>query len=140
MSTVPSANTANNGVIAQLKAASDGLLFPSETDAAFTEFLWQGLHDITADKLLVITRNKVGTPVEEITLSHFFDGVTHEADWMAEDEIEEVRRFQDLKSAILDLLTDVRVFRVGAMDVDVYIVGKTASGECAGLSTQVVET
>jgi hypothetical protein len=140
MSTISNANTMEDGVIAQLQEASEGLLFPSEADEPFICFVWQGVRDITLEKLLVITRNKAGTPVEEITLSHLFDGVTNEADWMSEDEIEEVHRFQNLKSTILDLLTEVRVFRVGAMDVDVYIVGKTNSGICAGLQTKVVET
>lgn len=140
MSTVPNANTAESGVIAQLQEACEGLLFPSEVDEPFTCFAWQGVRDITVEKLLVITRNKAGTPVEEITLSHLFDGVTNEADWMSEDEIEEARQFQNLKSTILDLLTDVRVFRIGAMDIDVYIVGKTSNGVCAGLQTKVVET
>jgi hypothetical protein len=130
----------DSGIIAQLQEAAEGLLYPSESDEPFTCFSWQGVRDITVEKLLIITHNKAGTPVEETTLHHFFEGVTNEADWMDEDEIEEARRFQNLKDALLDLLTDIRVFRLGAMDIDVYIVGKTPTGGCAGVQTKVVET
>jgi hypothetical protein len=37
-------------------------------------------------------------------------------------------------------LTDLRVYRVGSTDIDVYILGKHPSGAWLGLKTKVVET
>lgn len=124
----------------QLLEATDGLLYPSETDAVFTFIYWQSLRDLTKEKLLLVTRNKVGTPIEETTLDRFFEGVTREEEWMDDGEHEHVKRFQNLKIVIQDLLSEVKVFRLGAMDIDVYVVGKTLSGVCAGVATKVVET
>ncbi len=95
---------------------------------------------MTKEKLLLVTRNKVGTPIEETTLDRFFEGVTREEEWMDDGEHEHVKRFQNLKIVIQDLLSEVKVFRLGAMDIDVYVVGKTLSGVCAGVATKVVET
>ncbi len=128
------------GILSHLQEASAGLLFPSETDAPFTCFVWDDLHDISVPTLLMKTGNKTGTPVEEISLEQLFSGVTRIAEWMSEDERAEALRFQELQQTLEDLLYDVRVFRIGAMDIDVYVVGITESGVCAGVSTQIVET
>jgi len=37
-------------------------------------------------------------------------------------------------------LTDIKVYRLGERSIDVYIAGKTPSGDLAGLSTKVIET
>lgn len=125
---------------AQLGEVAQGLLFPSETDAPFVFFYWHNVQDITPEKLLLITRNKKGTPVEEVPFQQFFEPVTREAEWMDDEERIITRRFQDMSGALTDLLTNVRVFRVGAMDIDVYIIGKTQHGASAGLCTKIVET
>lgn len=125
---------------AQLEEAANGLLFPSETDAPFIFFYWQNVQEITAEKLLLITRNKKGTPVEEVPFQQFFEPVTREAEWMDDEEQEIARRFHNVQTVISDLLTNIKVFRIGAMDIDVYIVGTTQIGASAGLATKIVET
>ena len=46
----------------------------------------------------------------------------------------------DLLVAIVDHLSDVKVFKVGEVRMTVYVVGTTADGNRAGVKTVVVET
>ncbi len=51
-----------------------------------------------------------------------------------------MKKFQTLVQTLKDNLNEIKVYRIGAIDIDVYIIGKTQSGDLAGLSTKVVET
>jgi hypothetical protein len=39
-----------------------------------------------------------------------------------------------------DNLSDLKVYRLGTIDIDVYLVGRANEGNYAGLYTKVVET
>lgn len=51
-----------------------------------------------------------------------------------------MQKFQTLVTKLKDNLTDIKVYRLGTIDIDVYIVGKTPSGDLAGIFTKVIET
>ena len=51
-----------------------------------------------------------------------------------------MKKFRDLQQTLQDTLSDVKVFRVGETNLDIYVVGKTPEGEWAGLKTEAVET
>jgi hypothetical protein len=54
---------------------------------------------------------------------------------------DEVRgSFLPLFAVLADRLTGVSAFKVGEVNIDVYIVGRAADGQVAGVKTQVVET
>jgi hypothetical protein len=50
------------------------------------------------------------------------------------------RAFVELRDVLKRELTDLRVYRVGQIDMDVFVLGRTKDGELAGLMTSVVET
>ena len=129
-------------LIRQPHEAAKGLLYPSETDAALEPFAWQNINDATfsIDKLLLATRHKINTPVDGLELADFFAPVSRIEEWMDDSEKHTAERFQDLKETLEDLLSDISVYRVGEVNVDVYIVGKTDGGYYAGISTKLVET
>ena len=114
-----------------LKKASKGLRMPSESDAPFTPFVWEGGGDLTPERVLQLAHQPKGTPVEEDTLYDLFRTIPSE----------DLPRFQALKKAIQEQLSGVKVYKVGdEAERDVYIVGKTKEGQLAGLKTSVVET
>ena len=45
-----------------------------------------------------------------------------------------------LQQAVDQRLSGLRVFRIGEVNIDVYVVGRTADGQWAGLKTHSVET
>jgi Nuclease A inhibitor-like protein len=131
-----------DSLMRQLKEATKGLFYPSETDAVLEPFTWQNVKDATfsIDKLLLATRHKLDTPVDGLELADFFAPVNHIEEWMDDSEKVIAERFQDLQETLENLLSDISVYRVGEVNVDVYVVGRTDDGYYAGVSTKLVET
>ncbi len=75
-----------------------------------------------------------------LTVDEFFAIATQEEDWHDQEEREMVQRFQNLVSVLKQNLSQLQVYRVGNIEIDVYIVGVTDGGGLAGLSTKLVET
>jgi len=132
-----------------LEKASDGLLFPSESDFPFVFVQWAGAaancevrepHCVTPEAIATLSGHAAGTAVETVTLDEFFKPVATMQDWFGDDEKAEMKQYQALLAVLKKNLTDVAVYRVGKTDVDAYIVGKTAAGDLAGLSTKLIET
>ncbi len=124
----------------QLGTAANGLLYPSETDAPFIPFAWETMRDFSVDKLLLATRHSRDTPVDGMEPDDFFAPVEHVEEWFDDSERATAERFAALHDTLEDLLTDISVYRVGTVDIDVYVIGKTADGYFAGVSTKLVET
>ena len=90
--------------------------------------------------MLELIGQPAGTRVKVTGLDSFFQEVTQEQDWHDAEEKEEVQKFRQLVEAIKGALADVKVFQVGRVEKDVYIVGRAGSEGWAGLKTRVVET
>lgn len=116
--------------LAALRSASAGLLYPSESDAPFDVFRWEGLATNSA-KEAVVARAGSGDPIEETSLDAFFQGLAGS---------EDAARFQALRREIESSVSHPTVVRVGERKVDVYLIGRTRSGAWAGLHTTSVET
>ncbi len=126
-------------LINQLKSASEGLLWLSESDYPFETVYWENVDDIKS-KLLELTDCTPETKIEVRELDSFFKRVTEEKDWYNDEEMAECKRYQALANLLKTHLTDIKVYRVGEVEVNCYILGKTESGSIAGLSTISVET
>jgi len=124
----------------QLKQASTGLIFGSETDAPFEVIHWPTQEELTPAKLLQLTNHPPDAPVEIVSVDEFFDVANAEEDWHDEEEQETAKRFQNLVNILKQNLSQLQVYRVGSVEIDAYIVGVTDGGEWAGLSTKLVET
>ena len=131
----------SSDVVNQLKAASSGLQFMSESDYSFEAFAWEGQagEPWTSEKVAQHTGHPAGAPVKVLTLVDFFRPATEEEDWFGPEEKESAAKFRNLERTIASLLSDVKVYRVGQIEIDVYIIG-SCGNDCIGLSTKVVET
>lgn len=132
----------NSEFLEQLKKASEGLLFISESEAALEPFQWEdcGNSLLNTETILRKTGRPKDTVVEVVDLDTFFKASTTEQNWQDSEEKAMVKRFQSLVSLLRTHLNDIKVYRLGKRNIDVYIVGKTLKGDLAGLSTKVVET
>jgi hypothetical protein len=122
-----------------LTQASQGLLMPSESEYPFEVFTWKDVVELTPEKILELTHYPPATSIEEVELDYFFRNVAGEKDWHDKIQKENVAKFQNLVQVIKDNLAESRVYRIGTIEVNVYIVGKTNDG-VAGLATKVIET
>lgn len=113
----------------------------SETDAPFEIVHWQNqFNQLTNEQLLKLTGHSDDTSVEIIKVDNFFSAATAEQDWFGEEEKATAKRYQEMVVALKQHLNQLKVYRVGAINIDIYIVGETESGEIIGLATEAVET
>jgi hypothetical protein len=113
----------------------------SESDYPFEVFIWEGKaqETWTPEKVAQHTGHPADTSVKVVTLVDFFRPATEEQDWFGLQEQESAAKFKNLESAIASTLHNVKVYRVGQIEIDVYILG-TCGNDCVGLSTKLVET
>ena len=78
--------------------------------------------------------------VEERTANDFFGRLANGVDPNDPDSIARGLEFAKLKTVIDSQLSDVKVYRFGEIAISTFIVGRTKTGELAGLLTGVVET
>ncbi len=114
--------------LTEIETAIIGLTYPSETDAPFDLFRWPAGPD-PRNQILAHAGNK--HPIEEIPVDVFFSEL---------DESEDAARYRQLRQVLGSHLTGLKVFRVGSIRIDVYLIGQTPSGSWAGLHTISVET
>src|SRR3954452_16616985 len=127
-------------VNAQLKKAIRGLLYPSETDAKLQVFVWREEAPFTPEALLASAGLDATTPVETTDLATFMQPVTTPHDWDGPAEQKQERRFTALRALLEASLSDIKVYWVGKINIDVYVVGKTTDGTYTGVKTKMVET
>lgn len=140
-----------NATLGALRSVAEGLLFTSESDAPLEVFHWPGgsagegdaaaSGPMTAAAVRKRVKAAEDAPLtESADVDAFFRPMTEEQDWHGPDEKETVARFRALVQALKDSLTDLRVFRVGEIDIDAYVVGRAKDGDYAGVKTHLVET
>jgi sarcosine oxidase gamma subunit len=121
---------------ATIQKAAAGLLYPSESDAPFDLVRWDAAQGdpspATIAALAGGTGKKKARPVEQVTPDEFF---------AAQAETDDAAGFRTLERALRKSLTDLHVYRVGGSPkVDIYVLGRAASGDWLGLHTTSVET
>ena len=127
-------------LITQLQQATDGLLFPSETDAPIYVFVWHDKAPFSPQALVMHRGYRSTTPIQETSIDRFFRPVTTPRAWHGPEEQERVRRFTALRDLLQAELSDATVYKIGTGAIDVYVVGREANGNYLGITTHVVET
>jgi hypothetical protein len=120
--------------------AARGLVVMSESDYPLEVVRWQNVSDVTPAYLRALTGVDASAPVEAVSAEDFFRAATSEPEWKGADEIATARGFQKLLRLLNEQLRDVKAYRVGTINVAVYVVGRSPEGHWLGVSTRVVET
>ena len=127
----------------RLEDAAAGLVYTSESDRPFEWFELPGGAagwPYGADEFARRIGAAAGAPVEERTLDRFFKPHIESTD-PYDTRAQEIRpRSEALKRLLATSLRDVRVFRIGRIEIDCYVVGADGGGGLAGLRTVAVET
>jgi hypothetical protein len=127
-------------LIPRLEQAVDGLLFPSESDAPLRLFVWHDAIPFSLEALRAHAGYAETTPIQTTDLDSFFRPVTTPQAWYGEAEQERLQRFTALLALLKAELSDITVYKVGTVAIDVYVVGRTPSGRYLGVTTKVIET
>lgn len=124
----------------RLKSLTEGLSYQSESDYAVEPYARAASDGAPSAEEFAKGREGEDAAVRELDFDSFFGNYTDEQDWWGEEERAVAAKFQALVKFLKENLKDVKVYRVGGVEADVYVVGKTASGGFAGVKTKVVET
>jgi len=122
----------------QFNLLTEGLLFMSETDAPLTYYKLdpekpQQWPPSTPGQFLQLIGEDPAAPVEELPPEKFFRdlGPGNEE---REDQVAALRR------AMTEELENLCGFRVGEIQIKIFVLGKDDSGKVVGLQTLSVET
>ncbi len=132
-------------LIAALEEASRDLLYMSESDYPLTPFLWErekvGEAGVTPESVAAFAGHPADTPVETADFESFFEAAQAEEEWYEPEELLQAKGFQNLVALLKAQLADLQVYKVGGEpEREVFVVGRTETGDYAGVSTRVVET
>jgi hypothetical protein len=130
-------------IIDRLKQTTADLLWISESDYPFQIVVWSN-KEINS----MLFPDRIDDDIKVISLDDFFAPALKVEDWYGLEELATVDRYKLLLETINANLTELKVFRIGsilpgrgsAKEIDLYIVGKTPSGDALGLQTTSVET
>jgi len=110
------------------------LWYPSESDEPFHVFVAKSetTGPITPDEVIRLAGLDAGVVQETRSFDDFFE-------YLVEDETDG-ERYTALKRALWAGLTELVVVRLDEVEVQVFVVGRNACGEVAGVRTMSVET
>lgn len=127
-------------LLTELRAATKGLLFLSESDAPLKPFVWKGVTIDSGQALLARLKLDPATSVQEVPLTVFFAPMVTPQPGDDDEARADQARFSALV-AQLSSLQNARVLRVGAgPEIMAYALGSTPDGDTAGVFTQLTET
>lgn len=124
----------------QIKKASEGLYYISETDAEILPFFGKQSQAVTKEEILRQTESETNAEVEERNFGEFFVRLTEIQDWFGDEEKATAQKFGELKDLLERNLRDLKVFKIGKVQLDVYAVGLDAESNLLGIKTKAVET
>jgi hypothetical protein len=123
-----------------LQEATEGLLFMSESDYPFEVIRWSDSEQLSPEYLRQAMGADFSAKVEETTVEEFFRVPAGEQEWKDEAQLAEAKKYQRLRNLLEENLTGIKVYRIGEINIGVYVVGMSAEGNWLGVSTRVVET
>jgi hypothetical protein len=135
----PDAIVTTAEIIDRLTQATTDLLWSSESDYPFEIVTWAQGTEITPTALFN-NLDEAELSIQAMTINDFFEPVIAIEDWYAETELAIVDRYKALLATIEANLSAVQIFRIGEIEVAIYIVGNTPTGDLIGLKTYSIET
>lgn len=127
-------------ILEELQKAVKGLFVMSESDYPFETIRWPAAIKPGPQFLRESHGEPAGSPVTSESLDDFPGFVMTELSGEGHAQPVGADRYRQLARVLQENLTDVRVYRVGTVNIAVYVVGRAPGGDWLGLSTRVVET
>lgn len=122
----------------RLRKVSKGLYYISETDAEIFPFVGEKAESVTPE--IILKQTEADAPVEERNFEDFFKRLTGMQNWFGEEEIANANKFSALKDLLEKNLRDLKVFKIGKIEIDIYVVGLDDQNILTGIKTKAVET
>jgi hypothetical protein len=124
----------------QVKRLAGGLFYISETDAEIAPFEGTRAEAVSKEEILRQTGGGPETPVEERNFEEMFSRFTTIQDWFGDEETQTARKFLELKNFLEQNLRELKVFKLGRIQLKIYFVGLDSENNLKGIQTEAVET
>lgn len=131
--------TLSNDFEKQLSAQLKGLLYISEIDSEVLLFKGQKAESVT-QKNILLQIGQTNIKVEELSFEEFFEPLTKIEKWFGREERKMTESFSKIKHLLKENLRDLKVFKVGKIHLEIYIVGINFEGNLCGIHTKALET
>jgi hypothetical protein len=125
-------------LLAKIAELSRGLTYISESDAEVIPFAAGRSASVTVDSF--VDAENIKPSVQEISVDDFFSRLTRIQDWFGPAETRTAKRFGRLQNLLVNNLRDLKAFRAGKIQIDIYVVGLDQGNNLIGIKTKAVET
>ena len=123
-------------ILTELARAADGLWYMSESDYPLEPVRLEGPGEPSPGRLRELAGAGADACVETRSLEDFF----RDAAAVRVGPPPTPASFEGVLRVLGENLSDIRVYRIGAVNIAVYALGRSAGGNWLGISTRVVET
>jgi hypothetical protein len=124
----------------KIRSAADGLLFMSESDSPLEPLVLKSSAEGLQNELKTLCATDTVEPIEVQDVEYFFRNQVKTYPGYNKEQTDRAARFVQLIKTLHDNLSDIKVYRVGTVQVNAFIIGKLKDGQYAGLRTKLVET
>ena len=126
----------------EIISLSFDLMYPSESDERIEYFQ---MEVSTTEKLSLANFRMYNgirpeIEIEEMDFELFFKPLIKTEDWFGEEEKKWAEDSLKLKLLLLEKLQDIKVLKIGKIEIDVYLFGKSEDCKWEGLKTKLIET
>lgn len=121
----------------RLHALVADLWYPSETDAPVTVVVWPRETSPTGYPSAL---EALGLPIAEQPADRFFRPILSGSFWQSSQGEHLAQRYQALQDFLQGSLSHLRTYRLGQVEVSLYLLGHHPSGHYLGVTTTAVET
>ncbi|CAA9398315.1 MAG: hypothetical protein AVDCRST_MAG74-1430 [uncultured Pyrinomonadaceae bacterium] len=129
-----------NSLAKQIEEITADLYYISETDALISPFVGHQAQTVSRETILEQTESAFDSPVEERNFTEFFARLIEIQDWFGDEERKTAEKYLLLKKLLEKNLRDLKVYKIGKVQIDIYIVGLDAENRLMGIKTKAVET
>jgi len=126
----------------EIISLSSDLMYSSESDEKIEYFEME----VSIDERLSLANFRMYNgirpeiEIEEIDFEPFFKPLIKVEDWFGEDEKKWAEDGLKLKQLLLEKLKEIKILKVGRIEIDVYLFGKSEECKWEGIKTKLIET
>ena len=120
--------------------ACKGLIYVSEIDAPVEAYTASRDGKNALYTILQQTGRETEDGMEEIPFAQLFERLTAIREWHGERETARAKKFLELQKLLEENLVQLKVYRLGNIRIDIFVVGYDHAGRLMGVMTRAVET
>ena len=126
----------------EIISLSSDLMYPSESDEKIEYYEIE----VSTDERLSLANFRMYNgirpeiEIEEMDFELFFKPLVKMEDWFGEDEKKWADYSLKLKQLLLEKLKDIQILKVGKIEIEVYLFGKSEECKWEGIKTKLIET